>query len=331
MIPEGIIPRLREAMERLMASGNVIGYAVSKYKYVRGQRVEPGRPVVMVFVARKLPPHAVPREELVPPRVTVGSTEVLTDVVEIARPTALPGPPAAVAAQAGRHRPVPSGVSGAAATSSACSIGPFFRGPGGETYIVTCAHCSARIDVSCEVGGAPGNPFLQPSPFDGGTRGRDEIGVVAWASNIAVPQIELDAALVRVHEGVGVTPVIFGANIPIVGMRDVTPGDVGLKVVKSGRSTGVTYGEIVALGGTVKVSYGACGTAVAVNAIVTTGMIERGDSGAALVTHGGELLGVLFAVSDKFSFAEPVAPLARAHGLELLAYRREPVSFSVAV
>ena len=326
-----MIPGLREEMERFMASRNVIGYAVSRYKFVRGQRVEPGRPVVIVFVARKLPPHAVPREELVPPRLKVGGVEVLTDVVEMAQPSAVPAPRAAGAAQAGRHRPVPSGVSGAAATSSACTIGPFFRGPGGEVYAVTCAHCAARIDVSCEVGGAPGNPFLQPSPFDGGRMPEDAIGVVAWASDIARPQIEWDVALVRVHEGVGVAPVIYGANVPVVDIRDVTPRDMGARVLKSGRSTGVTYGEIVALGGSVKVHYGACGTAVAVNAVVTTKMIERGDSGAALVTAGGELLGIMFAVSDKFDFAMPAAPLARTHGLELLRYRGEPASFSVTV
>jgi hypothetical protein len=58
---------------------------------------------------------------------------------------------------------------------------------------------------------------------------------------------------------------------------------VGMSVVKSGRTTGVTYGTVDSINATVNVNYGDCGTARFVNQVITDEIGISGDSGSAVL------------------------------------------------
>ena len=74
--------------------------------------------------------------------------------------------------------------------------------------------------------------------------------------------------------------------------------DVGDAVKKSGRTTGFTVGEVIAVNAVSDVNYGALGVAHFVDQIITTAFSAGGDSGSAVFDDEGNLIGLLFAGSE---------------------------------
>ena len=288
-------------LDKFLEDPNVVGYAMSKYKERRGVRYVLDE-VLVFFVKKKLPPFLVPREFFIPPKITVGGKEYITDVIEVgtvdARPTTVRG------VQTARFRPVPYGVSAAAATASACTLtGPFEKD--GVVYFLTCAHCVGRIEVSCEISYNLNNPILQPSPLDGG-RMSDVIGRVAWSSDLTRRRIDMDLAYIFPEAYVSFDSEVASLGIYLNGkMINPSLHDVGIELYKSGRSTGFTSGKLYGVNGVVKTNYGACGEAIVDGVLVFEKMIERGDSGAPVFSLDGTFYGVMFATSQTHSFAIP--------------------------
>lgn len=81
--------------------------------------------------------------------------------------------------------------------------------------------------------------------------------------------------------------------------------NIGLYVAKSGRTTGLTYGEVVATNVTMKIYYGNNKTCIFENQIMTTYMSEPGDSGS-LVWSGNKAVGLLFAGSSQITLLNPI-------------------------
>ena len=80
-----------------------------------------------------------------------------------------------------------------------------------------------------------------------------------------------------------------------------------MSVRKSGRSTGLTTGEIVVLDATVNVSYGEGRTVRFEDQIVTGAMSAPGDSGSLLVAGDAlHAVGLLFAGSDDATIFNPI-------------------------
>lgn len=290
----------RHSPDWYLRDPNVLGYAYTKFKRIRDRVYVVDRAIVF-FVRRKLPPSAVHPQFLIPKELN----GYVTDVVEVYSVQGLG--PLKTGVQQERVRPLRMGVSGAAATSSACTIGALVE-YNGQYYLLTNAHCTGRADVSCELGYTVGNEFLQPSPFDGGVRGRDTVGRVAFATDLTKAEAEYDIGLVLPDATLQVEPVYHGFRLAPVGMRDP---QIGERVIKIGRTTGFTRGIVYGVSGVVKTYYGACGSTVVKNAWVTTAMIDHGDSGSAVLTEDGELAGLFFATSSQYSFFHPASVLQR--------------------
>lgn len=79
---------------------------------------------------------------------------------------------------------------------------------------------------------------------------------------------------------------------------------VGLSVSKSGRTTGLTHGKVVATGATVQINFGV-DTATFEGQIVANYMCEAGDSGS-LVWSGNKAVGLLFAGSAISTIMNPI-------------------------
>ena len=81
---------------------------------------------------------------------------------------------------------------------------------------------------------------------------------------------------------------------------------LGMKIKKSGRTTGITTGEITQVDVTVNVQYGEGKIATFEDQIMAGKMCEPGDSGSAVLTEDNYICGLLFAGSDTAMIASRI-------------------------
>ena len=97
------------------------------------------------------------------------------------------------------------------------------------------------------------------------------------------------------------SPAVLDRNIIDVGeVRGIADGHLGMKVVKSGRTTETTRGQITLVNATVDVSYGPNKIARFTDQLISGYMSAGGDSGSLLATDTKEpkAVGLLFAGSN---------------------------------
>jgi len=112
------------------------------------------------------------------------------------------------------------------------------------------------------------------------------------------------------------------ASTDILGIGQPTPelatASVGMNIVKSGRTTGVTTGTVTAVNATVLVNYGVgCGTAVFTNQIMTSADLgDSGDSGS-VVLESSTLrpVGLYFAGSALQGIMNPILQVYKSLGV----------------
>ena len=184
---------------------------------------------------------------------------------------------------------------------------------------------------SLDIGSDPGDDLVF---LIGATLGHFPIDFSPGASNL------IDAALAFTNEDLAQAE-IHGIGMPNPSVGIAVPG---MQVMKSGRTTGVTFGTVQANNATVNVNYGSdCGVARFVGQVVITpgGFSAAGDSGSAILdTATSTPVGLLFAGSSTQTIANHlvfvylslgvVVDGADAPGLEevvrrLYALERDPV------
>ena len=90
---------------------------------------------------------------------------------------------------------------------------------------------------------------------------------------------------------------------------------VGEKVCKTGRTTEYTEGEVQAVDALVSVSYGAGNQAIFEDQILTTNMLQGGDSGSLLLKIDKYIaIGLSFAGSDQVSIHNHISNVRAALG-----------------
>jgi hypothetical protein len=314
----------------VLSKPNVVGVGVG-HREIRGRITD--EICVVALVRQKIPKAGLTPEALVPQKLE----GISTDVMQV-------GTLRAVATRTERQRPVPGGVSIGHYKVTAGTLGGIVRDRSlGTRLILSNNHVLANSNDA-----RPGDPILQPGPVDGGRVARDMIAELdrfepiqfstgpptcGWAQRFAEvgnavgkllkskhrveafqrdPEASnrIDAALARPLDGVEVLDEIL--EIGVVG--GVTPASLGLTVRKSGRSTGLTTGQIIVLETTVNILYGDR-TARFEGQIVTGPMSEPGDSGSLLIA-GDSLLavGLLFAGSTQATVYNPIQEVL--NGLE---------------
>jgi hypothetical protein len=317
----------------LLALPNVIGLGIG-LKTVQGRRG--GDLCLAALVRRKLPRAALEPEAIIPDELD----GVATDVVEV-------GDVQAQASRTSRQRPAPGGVSLGHTRVTAGTFGCLVRDRStGDALLLSNNHVLADSNR-----GQPGDAILQPGTADGGSEPDDVIAVlerfgeiqftrqpatcalaswlvravnalVAWGGfhhrleawredPLAVNRI--DAAVARPNDENDVLAEVLEIG-PITGTR---APELGLRVRKSGRSSGLTSGEISVVETTITVGYGES-TAQFGGQIVTTPMSRPGDSGSILVETGGpRAVGLLFAGSELATIYNPIDDVLRALAVEL--------------
>ena len=297
--PPGLA-RALAAQERhtkaLMANPDVVGTAVG---------LGPdGKPAVKVFLARPGVAGLPSRLDDVPV-----AAEVTGRFYAGSNPTT-------------RQRPAPVGFSIGHPDITAGTLGARVINGSGNLFILSNNHVIANSNDA-----SIGDPTLQPGPFDGGTSS-DQVGTLAdfQPINFSGGNNTIDAGIsATTATNVGfATPTddAYGAPSSEIfgdGNNDRTFDNVGnllgLNVMKYGRTTELTSGQISEINLTVSVCYETRGpvrciqsaTFVDQIAIGSGSFSDGGDSGSLIVTQSGRNpVGLLFAGSDTRTIANRI-------------------------
>ncbi|MGI0148631.1 MAG: hypothetical protein ACREDF_03755, partial [Thermoplasmata archaeon] len=285
----------------IFGRANVVGVAVGN-KSIRGRETD--ERCIVVYVEHKRPETEMRPRDIVPKAID----GVRTDVVETGRFHALELVQSLDGERTHRIRPAPGGVSLGHYRITAGTFGVLTR-RNGRPVILSNNHVLANANDA-----KLGDPILQPGPADGG-RLQDAIARLADFVPIQFNERSIGpvgrlleralAPLLRLL-GLGVKRLPSGkANlvdaaiaVPIdsdlvaedlLGIGRVSGnGDahIGLRVRKSGRTTGVTEGRVTGLDAVVEVDYGGR-TAIFREQIVTDLLAKGGDSGSLVVDDRG--------------------------------------------
>ncbi len=306
----------------LLAKPNVVGVGV-------GEKISQGRNTgelsVVVLVRQKVPLVGLEPKAIVPREVN----GIRTDVVEV-------GLIRAFQSRTERWRPAPGGVSIGHYKITAGTLGCVVRDRATrDRLILSNNHVLANSNDA-----APGDPILQPGPTDGGQDGVDTIarlerfcpiqfnvepptcglaqGIADFGNALArlfgsSHRLEViranpnasnnvDAAVARPLDERDILDEILEIGV----VSGTLPPALGMRVRKSGRTTGLTSSEISVLDATVSVSYGVGRTATFDNQIVA-GAMSQGDSGSLVVSDSQlRAVGLLFAGSEQSTIINPI-------------------------
>jgi len=316
----------------LLARRGVVACGVG-YKEIGGDRTD--ELCVVVSVVEKVSRGELAPSDFVPP--VLGG--VRTDVQET-------GIIRALWDRTTKWRPAPGGVSIGHIDITAGTLGCLVT-KDDLVYILSNNHVLANSNQA-----QIGDPILQPGPHDGGTiedriatleefvpivfeTGESVCPIANRLVNILNPVARLvgsrhrlrafqqdpemnlvDAAIARPISADLVSKRILEIGEP----QGINEGVLGLKVRKSGRTTGLTSDEITQVYVTVQVSYGAGKVAVFTDQLLTGAMCAGGDSGSVVVDGANHVIGLLFAGSKSATIINRIQNVVEALGVDVHTY-----------
>lgn len=158
-----------------------------------------------------------------------------------------------------------------------------------------------------------GESITQPGVLDGGNSST----VIATLSHDFFPRLNdanyVDAALAQPYDASRLSTGILGIGDPTGTTNVILNADVR----KSGRTTGVTSGTVVAADATVKVNYGNDVLLFKNQFIVesaTPPFSSPGDSGSLIIDENLKVMGLLFAGSEYVTLANPIDAVLKKFG-----------------
>lgn len=304
------------------------------YKVVSGRRTR--NLCVVCSVARKKNASELSSKELIPGEIK----GIKTDVIETGVIKAL---------HTERHRPALGGISVGHVDITAGTLGCVVS-KAGTRYLLSNSHvlaCSGDANI--------GDNILQPGSHDGGAIAEDHFaelsahvpinfsgaisecpisGVFVWGINKllglirsktylqAIKQTEenlVDAAIAQPLKDSDLSNEI----LEIGEIKGTKSAILGMKIKKSGRTTGLTTGEITQTNVTVRVQYGEGKIAEFSDQIMAGKMCEGGDSGSAVFTDDNYIVGLLFAGSDTSMIASRIENVLDLLGCSINANRNK--------
>ena len=206
------------------------------------------------------------------------------------------------------------------------TLGALVKDASGNQYILSNNHVLARTNVA-----ALGENIIQPGLIDQSPGCfKDSTDIVADLSNFVSINFKtrgtmrtnaVDAAIAQVRVG-NVDPTGFIIDIGTLSSDTVAPS-LSMAVKKSGRTTGLTHGNITAVNATIDVSYGSGKTARFTNQIVVGpgSFIAAGDSGSLMVENvdtDPRAVGLLFAGGSTTAIANPIGDVLTAFNVSMV-------------
>jgi hypothetical protein len=201
-----------------------------------------------------------------------------------------------------RSSPLQSGYSICHYKDTAGTLGAVVR-KGGKLYVLSNSHVLARAGKAKK-----GDPILFPSPYDGGKRNTDTAAVLSYFRPFKTGgdfENRVDAALAEIGtDRLGtINFAIAAAKTPL---RTIAPAR-GMKIVKFGRTSGETRGEVQDIHFRVVINYPGVGQVGFLDQVQCTRYTEGGDSGSIVVDKAtGRLVGLHFSGSPGASIFTPI-------------------------
>jgi hypothetical protein len=282
---------------------------------------------VQVFVAAKRPLHELALRERIPADID----GIPIDIVE--SPAArFSGATAATANAAGhtlrigrsKYRPLKAGVSCSNLYSCAGTLGAFCEGLNRDgrpsRFILGCGHVLRGTGAYNKTTSA----VIQASPADGGSS-RDTVAVLARDIPVRAGVDHAntcDAAIAELLPDIEYSNEIVG----IGGLAGKTEPQLGMRILKSGRTTGVTAGVVTSIALETSIAWGAQNFTTSrftdlfrIEAEGPGGLFAQGgDSGALVVTaEKHDAAGLYFAGGEDGSFGLAARISTVEHQLEV--------------
>jgi hypothetical protein len=330
-----------------MRRRNVVACGIG-YKVRGSERTD--QPCVMVSVTRKQPAATLSSSDLIPAQVD----DVLTDVVETGEIVALG------IDRRSAQRPVRPGMSIGHRAGTAGTAACLVRRQG-EVFVVSNNHVLALLnkarpgDLVLQPGPGDGGTledavgelaeyiplhFLDETPTEVDTSPTRRAGLLGWLAGllgrgpslgtksghpeptVTVSTNTVDAAIASPLADIEFNPNIIDIGGPPLGI--VSPR-LGLRVIKSGRSSGLTEGMIIQTNVTVDVAYEGRPARFTDQFMVSPldfiqggAFSERGDSGSLVLNYQREAVGLLFSGSDTVSVVNPIDAVLAALQADLV-------------
>jgi hypothetical protein len=297
---------LKRQREALLGKNNVVATGIG-FKVVNGRRTN--QLAVICSVTKKVPRAKLRVADLVP-EVLAG---VPTDVIETGPIRALARAKAVDATRLEAYCGAPGGVSLAHESVSAGTLGCLvLRSANGVPFILSNNHVLANSNRAQR-----GDAILQPGPADGGEAesiiARLESFVRIYFHTRQQARLNrVDAAIARPLAPRLVRPEILEVG-PVAG---VAAGELGQAIQKSGRTTGLTRGQITQIEVTADVEYGGGQVARFTDQLLSDIPSGPGDSGSAVLDEQRRVVGLLFAGSDTVTLINRIEYVLAALRLE---------------
>jgi hypothetical protein len=316
--------------DQLLGKANVVATGIG-YKTTEGKKTDDIS--LICSVKEKLPRASLSLQDMVPAKINGISTDIVeTGIIRVRQ------------LRTEKHRPAPGGVSIGHRNITAGTLGCLVK-KNGQTYILSNNHVLANSNDA-----QPGDAILQPGPHDGGRYPDDHIatlaefvpislgdqpsecptasGIVDFMNKIGeliksdtrmkAVSAQADDNLVDAAIALPLNDQDVSAEILEVGTVNAqATGVLGMAIKKSGRTTGLTSGEILQVDVTVNVQYGAGRIARFTNQLLAGAMSQGGDSGSAVLDENNNLVGLLFAGSDTSTIINRIENVFSALGLTL--------------
>jgi hypothetical protein len=293
--------------DQILLQDNIVGVGISE-KVSKGKKVK--KLALTFYVEKKIPLHDLRASEAIPatvPESISGPSAIPTDVVVVGkiRPQGNPF--------ITRH-PVQPGFSIGHKNITAGTLGAVVM-KGKEIFLLSNSHVFADSGL-----GKKGDAILYPGPADGGIDPTDIVAILEkfhpFVNTVQFVN-EVDCAIAR-PTAAGLAKI--NRQIKDLGFpKGTIKAKRGMKIVKVGRTTRKTVGEIKDVNFRTQITYDGVGKIGFMEQIFCTRYSEGGDSGALVLDKAtGKAVGLHFAGSEEGSMCNPIDTVLKHMGVQLV-------------
>ncbi len=298
---------LKKYTEKLLPLNHVVGVGYGKKIKDNDMTDEE---CIIVMVDQKLPEAELEKEDIIPQQLD----GMKTDVQEVGEIRLLQIP------RDKKFRPAPGGVSIGHYSITAGTLGAIVKDKEtGEPLILSNNHILANTSNGRDGKAKIGDPILQPAAYDNGSKERDTI-----AHLYRFVPLEPTRSIFRpIHNTVDCAvakpvskEVVENSILEIGQIKGIAEAEIGVTVVKSGRTTGLTESRIRAIDSTVRVRLDPLREAIFTDQIVADAFSEGGDSGSLVLDKENRVVGLLFAGSNRATICNKISNVLEQLNIE---------------
>lgn len=294
-----------KSMRRVIATKNVVAVGISE-KIAKGKPT--GKLALTFYVERKVSLRKLRADLLIPPTVpeTLSGPEAIpTDVIVLGKIR----PEVNVT-----RNPVQPGYSIGHAEITAGTLGAIVT-KGNALYILSNSHVLARSGLA-----AKGDPIIYPGAADGGALPNDLVAKLSGFKKFItggefVNHADCAIAKPTAARLPDVIPEIRGLGVP----KGTVKPKRGMKVMKIGRTSGKTTGEIRDVHFRFVLDYDEVGGVGFIDQVLCTRYTRPGDSGSLVLDRAtGRAVGLHFAGANGGSVFTPIDNVLTELGVKLV-------------